>query len=34
MFIQFPEVHTPIQGMENGHMLSELEKVENKESYK
>ena len=56
MFIQFPEVHTPIQGMENvpipnmvtirqsydptkiedikGHMLAELEKVENKESYK
>ena len=56
MFIQFPEVHTPIQGMENvpipnmvtirqsydptkiedikGHMLAELEIVENKESYK
>ena len=56
MFIQFPEIHTPIQGMElvpvpnmvtirqsydtakiedvKGHMLAELEKVENKEGYK
>ena len=56
MFINFPEVHTPIQGMENvpipnmvtirqsydstkiedikSHMLAEMEKVQNKESYK
>ena len=56
MFIDFPEIHTPIQGMDlvpipnmvtirqsydptkiediKGHMQKELEKVENKESYK
>ena len=56
MYIDFPEVHTPIQGMENvpvpnmvtirqsydpakiqdvkGHMRSELEKVQGKETYK
>ena len=56
MFIDFPEIHTPIQGIDlvpipnmvtirqsydptkiediKGHMQKELEKVENKESYK